>query len=130
MDTTLFEELFTAFKKKGADALKANHYTLPTITGIGTPADWKAFLQEPQINEYILNETEILAASELRKLLLEVSNNDTSVGKAQLINAMVNINTKKDTKTGNAYIYCYVKPNNEQINAENLTTIKEDPFLK
>ena len=44
-----FETLFAAFKKHAPDSLKANHYDLPLITGLGVPEDWKTFLMEPKV---------------------------------------------------------------------------------
>lgn len=124
------EQLFTLFKAQGKDALKANHYDLVGLIGIGTPDLWKEFLQDADINDYIKKETELLQAAEFRKILFDVSDKDTSVGKAQLINAMMSITEKQTKKEGPVVIYSYIQPNEQQANAENIKRITEDPFLK
>ena len=124
------EQLFILFKSKGKDALKANHYDLVGLLGVGTPDLWKEFLQDSDVNDYIKKETELLQAAEFRKILFDVSDKDTSVGKAQLINAMVAITEKQTKKEGPIVIYSYIQPNEQQANAENTRRITKDPFLK
>lgn len=130
MTTEEKEQLFVLFKEQGKEALKANHYDLVGLIGKGTPDLWKEFLQDPDVNEYIKKETELLQAAEFRKILFDVSDKDTSVGKAQLINAMVAITDKQTKKEGPIVIYSYIQPNEQQANAENIRRITEDPFLK
>lgn len=124
------EQLFILFKSKGKDALKANHYDLVGLLGVGTPDLWKEFLQDSDVNDYIKKETELLQAAEFRKILFDVSDKDTSVGKAQLINAMVAITDKQTKKEGPIVIYSYIQPNEQQSAAENIRRITEDPFIK
>ena len=67
----------------------------------------------------------------MRKVISNASDNDTSVGKAQLINAMLNATEKVGSKReGNIIIYSYVLPNEEQAKATNTEIIKRDPFKK
>ena len=124
------EQLFILFKSKGKDALKANHYDLVGLLGVGSPDLWKEFLQDSDVNDYIKKETELLQAAEFRKILFDVSDKDTSVGKAQLINAMVAITDKQTKKEGPIVIYSYIQPNEQQSAAENIRRITEDPFIK
>ena len=124
------EQLFILFKSKGKDALKANHYDLVGLLGVGSPDLWKEFLQDSDVNDYIKKETELLQAAEFRKILFDVSDKDTSVGKAQLINAMVAITDKQTKKEGPIVIYSYIQPNEQQSAAENIKRITEDPFIK
>lgn len=123
------QELLVLFKTKGKEALKANHYDLVGLIGIGTPDLWKEFLQDSEVNDYIKKETELLQAAEFRKILFDVSDKDTSVGKAQLINAMMSITEKQTKKEGPVVIYSYIQPNEQQANAENIKRITKDPFL-
>ena len=125
-----FETLFAAFKKHAPDSLKANHYDLPLITGLGVPEDWKTFLMEPKVCDYISQETALLQDAEFRALLFGISNNDTSVGKAQLINAMSNLNSKDRRKEGTVVIYSYVPLNFQQKKAENVQINPNDIFEK
>lgn len=125
-----FETLFAAFKKHAPDSLKANHYDLPLITGLGVPEDWKTFLMEPKVCDYISQETALLQDAEFRALLFGISNNDTSVGKAQLINAMSNLNSKDRRREGPVIIYSYVPLNFQQKKAENVQINTNDIFEK
>ena len=54
------QELLVLFKAQGKEALKANHYDLVGLIGIGTPDLWKEFLQDSEVNDYIKKETELL----------------------------------------------------------------------
>ena len=123
------KELFELFKSHGKNALKCNHYDLVGLTGTGTPDEWKILLQDTEVNDYINREAELLQQAEFRKILFDVSDKDTSVGKAQLINAMMSITEKQSRKEGPVVIYSYIQPNAEQVNAENVQRITEDPFL-
>ena len=125
-----FETLFAAFKKHAPDSLKANHYDLPLITGLGVPEDWKTFLMEPKVCDYISQETALLQDAEFRALLFGISNNDTSVGKAQLINAMSNLNSKDRRKEGPVVIYSYVPLKKKKKKAENVQINPNDIFEK
>lgn len=130
MQKELFEKLFSLFKAAGKEALKCNHYDLVGLIGTGSPDMWKEFLQDPQVNDYIRKETELLQAAEFRKILFDVSDKDTSVGKAQLINAMMSVTEKQTNKEGPIIIYSYIQPNDEQKNTENIVKLEKDPFLK
>ena len=130
MQKELFEEIFALFKAHGKDSLKCNHYDLVALTGKYTPDIWKEFLQAPEVNNYIRKETELLQAAEFRKILFDVSDKDTSVGKAQLINAMMSVTEKQTNKEGPIIIYSYIQPNEEQKHAENVVKLDKDPFLK
>lgn len=130
MTETRKQELFALFKTYGKDALKCNHYDLVGLTHTGTPDEWKIFLQDADVNDYINKETELLQQAEFRKILFDVSDKDTSVGKAQLINAMMSVTEKQTKKEGPIIIYSYIQPNEEQINAENIQRVTKDPFLR
>ena len=125
-----YNKLFTEFKRHAPESLKANHYDLPLVTGIGTPEDWKEFLMDPKVSDYIAQETTLLQDAEFRALLFGISNNDTSVGKAQLINAMSNLNTKDRKKDGPVVIYSYVPLNTQQQKATNIEINIKDIFIK
>lgn len=130
MQNNKLDELFELFKAHGKTALKCNHYDLVALTGTGTPDEWKELLQEPEVNDYIRKETELLQAAEFRKILFDVSDKDTSVGKAQLINAMMSVTERQTKKEGPIVIYSYIQPNEQQATAENVRRLTTDPFLK
>lgn len=127
----LDEKMFEIFKKAGRNVLIMNHYELENFKPEYSLDQWREFLQEPKVQEYIRSEFAIIQESEMRKVISNASDNDTSVGKAQLINAMLNATEKVGSKReGNIIIYSYVLPNEEQAKATNTEIIKRDPFKK
>lgn len=127
LHTTMLQE----FKALGRKALTMNHYDFAEKTTINDPQIWKEFLQIEEVSEYITEEFNAIQDSELRKLILDI-NNSSSVGKAQLINALQKQLKEHadDKKTGPAFIYTYVPLNPEEQNAENVEVLKHDPFRK
>lgn len=125
----LKEELWVYYKSLGANALKANHYTLATDTPCDDPAIWKEFLMEPDVSEYINQETALLQQAEFRSILLNTAR-DNSAGRAQLINAMMSVNQKQNKKEGPIVIYSYVPLNEQQMKAPNIEINEEDIFKK
>jgi hypothetical protein len=126
--TAMLEE----FKSLGRNALTMNHYDFAEVSKVTEdPQEWKAFLQHEPISEYITEEFNAIQDSELRKLILDI-NNSSSVGKAQLINALQKQLKEHadDKKTGPAFIYTYVPLNPEERNAENVEVLTNDPFRK
>ena len=123
------EELWALYKGLGADALKANHYTLAATTTVNDPAIWKEFLTEQDVNDYITQETAILQQAEFRSILLNTAR-DNSAGRAQLINAMMSVNQKQNKKDGPVVIYSYVPLNEQQMKAPNIEINRTDPFKK
>lgn len=122
-------ELWEIYKNFGQEALKANHYTLATMTSITDPALWKEFLMEQDVNDYINQETAILQQAEFRSILLNTAR-DNSAGRAQLINAFMSVNNKQSKKEGPIVIYSYIPLNEQQMKAGNIEINKTDPFRK
>lgn len=123
------EDMLKLFKQAGRTALIMNHYELTEDYPEYSLEQWRAFLQDPKVQDYIRSEFAIIQESEMRKVIASASENDTSVGKAQLINAMLNATEKVGNKRdGNIIIYSYVLPNEEQAKALNTEIIKRDPF--
>ena len=83
----LHNQMLKEFKTLGRKALTMNHYDFAEVTSVNDPQEWKEFLQIPPISEYITEEFNAIQDSELRKLIMNISDS-SSVGKAQLINAM------------------------------------------
>lgn len=131
-NTKLREDMLKEFITFGRKALTMNHYDFAEISEVtDDPQEWKAFLQIEPISEYITEEFNAIQDSELRKLILDI-NNSSSVGKAQLINALQKQLKEHvdDKKTGPAFIYTYVPLNPEECNAENVEVLTDDPFRK
>lgn len=128
----LHEAMLKEFKLFGRHALTMNHYDFAERSEVtDNPQDWKEFLQIEPIAEYIAEEFNAIQDSELRKLILDI-NNSSSVGKAQLINALQKQlkENANNEKTGPAFIYTYVPLNPEERNAENVEVLDHDPFRK
>lgn len=126
--------MLTKFKKAGQDALIMNHYELADFMHTNfqykkSIDDWRQFLREPLVQEYIRSEFAIISESNTRKIIAAVDADDKSVGRAQLINAMLSANEKTSGKReGNIIIYSYILPNEQQSKATNTEIIKRDPF--
>lgn len=128
----LRKDMLKEFILFGRKALTMNHYDFAEISTVtDDPQEWKAFLQIEPVSEYITEEFNAIQDSELRKLILDI-NNSSSVGKAQLINALQKQLKEHadDKKTGPAFIYTYVPLNPEERNAENVEVLSNDPFRK
>lgn len=134
MTDIVFNEMFKMFKKAGQDVLIMNHYEITNymkeeLKYIRPIEDWKDFLSNPGIQEYIKTEFAIIAESNMRKIIATVDEDDKSAGKAQLINAM--LSATKDTsnkRDGNIIVYSYILPNEQQKKATNTQVITRDPF--
>lgn len=127
MKKDLKEKLWKYYKDLGQDAIKANHYTLAASTPESDPNVWKEFLMEPDVNDFINQETALLQQAEFRTILLN-SAKDNSAGRAQLINAMLSANQKQTKKEGPIVIYSYIPLNREQLKAANIEINEKDPF--
>ena len=127
LNQTKKAELWKLYKDLGANALKANHYTLTTLTPVSDPALWKEFLMEQDVNDYITQETALLQQAEFRSILLNTAR-DNSAGRAQLINAMMSVNQKQNKKEGPIVIYSYIPLNEQQMKAPNIEINEKDPF--
>lgn len=127
MDNKMFE----LFKKAGQEVLIMNHYELTEHfkTHKFSVDAWREFLLDPRVQEYIRAEFAIIQESNMRKVISAVDDEDKSVGRAQLINAMLNAKDKTGSKRdGNTTIYAYILPNEEQAKAANTEVVKRDPF--
>lgn len=134
MEQKLLDEMLKKFKAAGQNALIMNHYELAdfmhTNHNYKKSVDiWREFLKEPIVQEYIRSEFAIISESNTRKIIAAVDADDKSVGRAQLINAMLSASEKTSNKReGNIIIYAYVLPNEQQSKAPNTEIIKRDPF--
>lgn len=129
-DAELYTNMLQEFISFGRKALTMNHYDFAECSEITDPQLWKAFLQIDEVAEYIQEEFNAVQDSELRKLIMNISDS-SSVGKAQLINAMQKqLNEHaSDKKTGPAFIYTYVPLNAQERTADNVVMLDDDPFL-
>jgi hypothetical protein len=122
------EEAFLSLGKKG---LTMNHYDLAEVTSVKDPQAWKHFLQNEYVSKYITDEFTAIQDSELRKLIMNISDS-SSVGKAQIINSLQKVLNEHagDKKSGPAFIYTYVPLTDVEKQADNVEVLDSDPFLK
>lgn len=115
--------MFLAFKLMGQEALAMNHYELEANSDTPyTAEEWKMFLSEADVQQYIKKEMEIIRQSQMNKIIQE-SGDSRSVGQAQLLNTLRNIDTETTTDKGPVFIYCYVPLNDEQKFAPNVLEV-------
>lgn len=119
------EQMFIAYKLLGQDALAMNHYELEACSESSYSAEeWKQFLSEPDIQEYIKREMDIIRSSQMNKIVQE-SSDSRSVAKAQLLSALQRMEPETDKAGGPIFIYCYVPLNEEQKHAPNVMEVDE-----
>lgn len=115
---------FRIFKQAGLDALLANHYELAEQHPPYTSDDWRIFLQDPEASLYIQQEFTMIRDAEIRKIQAKASDNDRSVGAAQMINALTGVAEKtQGKKEGPIFIYSFIPPSSEQLKAPNVRII-------
>jgi len=126
----LCKEMWKAFKALGKEALTMNHYDLAEATPVSDTETWKQWLRLPAVSKYIAEEFSAIQDSELRKLIMNISDS-SSVGKAQLINSLSKLLDKSEgvDRSGPTYIYTYVPLAEEEKNADNVEELENDPFI-
>lgn len=130
-EETKFIEMEKLFLELGKRAISMNHYDFAEMTrGKGfTDKDWREFLSDPRVVEYINKEFEAIKSAELRKIVTDI-NSSKSVGQAQIINSLAKMLESKDTANeGPVFIYSYVPLSEEQKHADNVEVLDHDPFL-
>lgn len=124
MTTINKQEMFIAFKLLGQEALAMNHYDLEAAADADyTAEEWKLFLSEPEVQDYIKKEMSIIRTSKVNKLIQ--SNEDKSVAKAQLLTTLQKAGEQESQKEGPIFVYCYVPLNDEQKHAPNIMEVDE-----
>jgi hypothetical protein len=125
------KQMEEAFLDLGKEALTMNHYDLADCTEFENPQEWKEFLQNEYVSKYINDEFTAIQDSELRKLIMNISDS-SSVGKAQIINSLQKVLNEHagDKKSGPAFVYMYVPLTEEEKHADNVEVLDHDPFIK
>ena len=125
------EELFLRLTNR---AIAMNHYDLWNEFRVEHPeldiSDWRNFLMDTRVSDYIASEFDTIKLTELRKIIMDI-NNSRSVGQAQIVNSLIKIldEDEKKSDSGPAFVYCYVPLNDEQKQAENVIELDTDPFI-
>lgn len=106
------EKYWKAFMELGQDGLVMTHYELEEMTRL--PAkNWKIFLSDVEVNDWITSEIKMLQDSELKKIVKNISMSK-SVGLAQVLTAMMKLREETTSKTGPIFIYNQTPLNPEQ----------------
>ena len=130
-DETL-QAIHTFFSEREPKSFYYTHYELAKLDGSPShnPQDWKNFLIDPRVSDYITQEIRLLQQSEMRKILQDISKNSKSVGTAQNLTALMKFMGNDGTKEGPAIIYTYVPLNDQEQQAPNVRMLDHDPFRR
>lgn len=124
-----FKELEEAFNAIGPDVIFMSHYDLSITTGISAN-EWREFLVEPRVSDWIHAELTLYRQAELRKMTKNISKNSKSVGTAQTINALNTMLKSDKVKEGPIFIYTYVPLTTKEQAAPHVRWLDEDPFVQ
>lgn len=116
------ENMFIDFKLLGQPALSMNHYELNAVVPQFSAEEWKQFLSEPEIIDYIKKEMNIIRTSQMNKIVQE-SSSSRSVGQAQLLSTLQKLDEDAGTAEGPIFVYCHVPLNDEQKFAPNVLEV-------
>jgi hypothetical protein len=128
-NNTRMQEMQNQFNSIGQDALYMSHYELAKESSFNA-TDWKDFITEPHVADYITQELRILKQVELSKVLKNISSNAKSVGTAQLLSALTRALEGEQVKSGPAFIYCYIPLTQNEMAAPNVRILPNDPFRR
>ena len=131
MNPELKELLWEKFETLGQKALTMSHYDLAEEVEGTTKDEWRDFLNEADVAEYIKNEMRIISDSIQKRMITDIiTGGDKSVGRAQIINTLDKINDEVAEKDGPIFIYSYVPLDAQQEQAENTIKLNKDIFKR
>lgn len=131
MNSELKELLWEKFETLGQKALTMSHYDLAEEVEGTTKDEWRDFLNEADVAEYIKNEMRIISDSIQKRMITDIiTGGDKSVGRAQIINTLDKINDEVAKKDGPIFIYSYVPLDAQQEQAENTIKLNKDIFKR
>ena len=110
------------------DKLFYNHYELTEVTGFGDSELWKTFLVDQRVSDWLTKELQLYKEVQMRKLIKNATDNDKSVGAAQMINALSKVVGDDKKKEGDLIVYSYVPMNARETQAPNVIINKKDLF--
>lgn len=113
-DDPELEELQTLFNQVDPqEVIFMNHYQLAAATG--KPADqWKQFLMHPAVSTWVTQELQLFKEYQLKSMIRSATDNDRSVGAAQMINSLTKTLQDGQQKTGPVIIYTHVPLTEDQ----------------
>lgn len=131
MNKELKDFLWEKFEELGESALTMSHYDLAKEVENTTKDEWRDFLNEADVAEYIKNEMRIISDSIQKRMITDIIvGGDRSVGRAQIINTLDKINDGVAKKDGPIFIYSYVPLDAQQEQAENTIKLNKDIFKR
>lgn len=116
------------FNAIGQDALYMSHYELADADTEGnTPIDWRTFLTDPRVQDYLEGELYLMQQASVRKMMRDIDQSK-STGQAQLLNTLIQQSDKAKIKEGPIFIYTYIPLNEQEVHAPDVHIGKIDPF--
>jgi len=106
-------------------AIFMNHYDLARATGQSAEA-WKRFIMHPKVSTWINQEMQLFTDYQLRQMLRNATDNEKSVGAAQMINSLSKNLSEGKPKEGPIIIYTHVPLTSQQCNATTVQHIELD----
>lgn len=114
------------FNELGSDAFFYSHHDLAAASEY-SPMDWRMFLTDPRVQEYMQGELFLMQKSAVMKMMKDIDRSK-SPGQAQLLNTLVQQTNSNKTKDGPVFIYTYIPLNEEEKYAPNVRASSSDPF--
>lgn len=113
------QDLYNTF---GEEAFYLTHYELAENLGEFSAEEWKNFLTDPRVSDYVTSELRLIQRSELTKILKDVSRpqNARSVGIAQIISALSKTLDASVKKEGPVFIVMATPLTEEERKAPNV----------
>jgi len=121
------KNLQDAFNELGNDALFMSHYELESRTTY-TAAEWRRFLTNPAVSDWLNEEHQLLRQTELKKMTRNISQNAKSVGTSQMLAALQKTLDTGSAREGPIFVYGYIPLNPDEEKAPNATKVPSDPF--
>ena len=101
------------------EVLTYDQYDLAERTDI--PAEqWSKFLRDGQVQKFVEREIELFKQAQMRKLIAKSTENDKSVGTAQMLNAIGKTLDDTDAES-NFFIYTHVPLTENECHADYVT---------
>ena len=117
------QEMFNAHDPE--TAIFMSHYQLANATGVEA-ARWKDFLLHPAVATWIKQEIELFKQHQLKQMIRTATDNDRSVGAAQMINSLTKTLDQGTMKDGPVIIYTHVPMTEAQKKGTTVQTIELD----
>ena len=115
------QEVFNAIDPE--QVIFMNHYELANETGISADK-WKQFLMHPQVSTWMQQELQLFKEYQLKQMIKNATDNEKSVGAAQMINSLTKTLQEGRTKEGPIIIYTHVPLTMEQQAGTTVETVE------